>query len=77
MTRRPRQPARPDRDDVLLTSATDWREHRVPVAAYTAAMTEQTGQCRAVCGHLVVMVALSSPPGPPCSACSSSTPAPE
>ncbi|WP_165922131.1 hypothetical protein [Pseudonocardia endophytica] len=50
-------------------SATDGRTHRVTEWAYGSALAARTGHCAAVCGHVVVLCALVTPPGPPCRRC--------
>ncbi|TCK24996.1 hypothetical protein EV378_0793 [Pseudonocardia endophytica] len=52
-----------------LVSATDGRTHRVTEWAYGSALAARTGHCAAVCGHVVVLCALVTPPGPPCRRC--------
>jgi len=70
--------ARPSRDEarpgrsrprIELVSASDGRTHRVVETAYGDALLVRAGHCVAVCGHDVVLCALTTPPGPPCRRC--------
>lgn len=56
-------------EQLELVSATDGRTHRVTERAYGAALCARTGHCAAICGHDVVLCALVTPPGPPCTRC--------
>jgi hypothetical protein len=62
---------RPDayRVRLELVSATDGRTHRVVERAYGDALAARAGHCVAICGHDVVLCALTTPPGPPCGRC--------
>ncbi|MGH3570038.1 MAG: hypothetical protein ACRDRH_29310 [Pseudonocardia sp.] len=53
---------------VWLISATDGRDHAITLEEMEAVATGQ-GPYHAVCGHLVLVCAMTTPPGPRCSSC--------
>jgi hypothetical protein len=59
----------PGREVLDLVSAADGRTHRVVERAYGDALARRTGRCVALCAHVVVLCALTTPPGPRCRAC--------
>lgn len=52
-----------------VTCARDGRSHVVPHAVLADSLAAGTGQCTAVCGHLVLPASLASPPGDGCLLC--------
>lgn len=58
---------------VTVTCARDGRSHVVPHAVLADSLTAQTGQCTAVCGHVVLPASLASPPGDGCLLCAEAT----
>jgi len=62
-------PASPRRRLVWLISATDGQDHAVTFEEMEAGAVAGQGTYRAVCGHLVLVCAMSTPPGPRCPSC--------
>jgi hypothetical protein len=56
---------------VELTCALDGNSHLVGLDVFAAAARSQNGVFPAVCGHEVMAVSMSTPPGPLCRPCSS------
>lgn len=54
---------------VTVTCAQDGHSHVVPPAVLADSLTEGSGQCTAVCGHVVLPASLASPPGDRCLLC--------
>jgi hypothetical protein len=54
---------------VTVTCARDGRSHVVPHAVLADSLTADSGQCTAVCGHVVLPASLASPPGSGCLLC--------
>ena len=54
---------------VTVTCAQDGHSHVVPPAVLADSLTAGSGQCTAVCGHVVLPASLASPPGDRCLLC--------
>lgn len=71
MNRRAPSVADADGDqNALVTCARDGMNHVVAHVVLADSMAAGTGQCTAVCGHVVLPASLSSPPGSRCLLCS-------
>ncbi|MBW0106421.1 hypothetical protein [Pseudonocardia sp. KRD291] len=55
--------------NALVTCARDGRNHVVAHVVLADSLAAGTGQCTAVCGHVVLPASLSSPPGSRCLLC--------
>ena len=62
-------PAPPRRRLVWLISATDDHDHALTLEEMEAGLAAGQGTYRAVCGHLVLVCAMATPPGPRCRSC--------
>lgn len=58
---------------VTVTCARDGHSHVVPHAVLADSLTADSGQCTAVCGHVVLPASLASPPGSGCLLCAEAT----
>lgn len=56
--------------NALVTCARDGMNHVVAHVVLADSLAAGTGQCTAVCGHVVLPASLSSPPGSRCLLCS-------
>ncbi|MET0190881.1 MAG: hypothetical protein ABW212_17905 [Pseudonocardia sediminis] len=55
--------------NALVTCARDGMNHVVAHVVLADSLAAGTGQCTAVCGHVVLPASLSSPPGSRCLLC--------
>ncbi|MEQ3551894.1 hypothetical protein WIS52_15585 [Pseudonocardia nematodicida] len=58
---------------MTVTCARDGRSHAVAHAVLADSLASDTGQCTAVCGHIVLPASLAAPPGDTCVLCSDSS----